>query len=92
MMGKYGALFGAMKSTDLMGTNMQAQIQKDAQQAQAVVPHGGDTFEIDVPMQIYPLQKLDDNDVKLLTKKISNYTIKELDGVFALRGMRSFRR
>ncbi|MCI8287912.1 MAG: hypothetical protein HFH89_09720 [Lachnospiraceae bacterium] len=91
MMGKYGALFGAMKSTDLMGTNMQAQIQKDAQQAQAVIPHGGDTFEIDVPMQIYPLQKLDDNDVKLLTKKISKYTIRELDDVFALRGMRSFR-
>lgn len=92
MMGKYGALFGAMKSTDLMGTNMQAQIQKDAQQAQAVVPHGGDTFDINVPMQIYPLQKLDDAEIKSLTKKISNYTIKELDGVFALRGMRSFRR
>ena len=71
---------------------MQAQIQKDAQQAQAVVSHGGDTFDIDVPMQIYPLQKLDENEVKLLTKKISKYTIRELDDVFALRGKRSFRR
>ena len=91
MMGKYGALFGAMKSTDLMGTNMQAQIQKDAQQAQAVVPHGGDTFDINVPMQIYPLQKLDDAEIKSLTKKISNYTIKELDSVFTMRGKRSLR-
>ena len=92
MLGKYGALFGAMKSTDLLGSKMQSQIQKDAQQLQSVVSHGGDSFDIDVPVQIYPAQKLDDAEIKSLTKKISNYTIKELDGTFALRGMRSFRR
>ena len=91
MMGRYGALFGAVKSTDWMAAKMQSRIQKDAQQAQAVVSHGGDTFDIDVPMQIYPLQKLDEKEVKWLTKKISDFTIKELDGVFALRGKRSFR-
>ena len=91
MLRKYGALFGATKSTDWMAAKMQSRIQKDAQQAQAVVSHGGDTFDIDVPMQIYPLQKLDEKEVKWLTKKISDFTIKELDGVFALRGKRSFR-
>lgn len=91
MMGKYGALVGAVKSTDLMGAKMQSQIQKNAQQVQGIVSHGGDTFDIDVPMQIYPLQKLDEKEVKWLTKKISDFTIKELDGVFALRGKRSFR-
>lgn len=64
MLGQYGALFGAAKSTDWMAAKVQSQIQKDAQQAQAVVSHGGDTFDIDVPMQIYPLQKLDDAEIK----------------------------
>ena len=92
MLGKYGALVGAAKSTDWMAVKMQSQIQKDTQQVQGIVSHGGDTFDIDVPVQIYPLQKLDEDEVKFLTKKISKYTIRELDDVFALRGMRSFRR
>ena len=91
MLGKYGALFGAMKSTDWMAAKMQSQIQKDVQQAQNVVSHGGDTFDIDVPVQIYPAQKLDEQEIKGLTKKISSFTIRELDNVFAMRGKRSFR-
>lgn len=91
MLGRYGALFGAMQSTDLIGAKMQAQIQKDAQQAQNVVQNGGDTFDIDVPVQIYPVQKLDENEIVGLTKKISKYTITQLDDVFSLRGKRSFR-
>lgn len=92
MLGRYGALFGAMQSTDLVGAKMQAQIQKDTQQAHAVVSHGGDSFDINVPVQIYPAQKLDEKEIKGLTDKISKYTIAELDDVFALRGKRSFRR
>lgn len=92
MLGRYGALFGAMQSTDLVGAKMQAQIQKDTQQAHAVVSHGGDSFDINVPVQIYPAQKLDEKEIKGLTDKISKYTIAELDDVFALRGKRSLRR
>lgn len=91
MLGKYGALFGAVQSTDLIGSKMQAQIQKDAQQVQGIVSHGGDSFDIDVPVQIYPAQKLDKDEIEGLTKKISGYTIRELDNVFAMRGKRSFR-
>lgn len=84
-------MVGAVKSTDLMGAKMQSQIQKDAQQVQDIVSRGGDTFDIDVPVQIYPAQKLDENEIVGLTKKISKYTITQLDDVFSLRGKRSFR-
>ncbi len=91
MLGKYGKMLSSISDTDLMGVRMQEQIQKEGQQAQAVVSHGGDSFDIDVPVQIYPLQKLDEDEIKSLTKKISSYTIKELDGVFTMRGKRSLR-
>ena len=91
MLRKYGALFGATKSTDWMAAKMQSQIQKDVQQAQGIVSQGRDTFDIDVPVQIYSAQKLDDAEIKSLTKKISKYTITQLDDVFSLRGKRSFR-
>ena len=92
MLAKFGGLAGAAQSTDWMAAKMQGDIQKDAQQAQNVIENnGGDTFDIDVPVQIYPLQKLDAKEIEKLTAKISDYTIKDLDGVFALRGKRSFR-
>ena len=91
MLGKYGKMLSSISDTDLMGVRMQEQIQKEGQQAQAVVSHGGDSFDIDVPVQIYPLQKLDEDEIESLTKKISSYTIKELDGVFTMRGKRSLR-
>ena len=90
MLGKYGKVLSSISGTDLMNVKMQEQMKQEAQQAQNVVSNGGDTY-IDVPVQIYPVQKLDDAEIKSLTKKISNHTIKELDGVFALRGARSFR-
>ena len=64
---------------------------RSAQQVQDIVSRGGDTFDIDVPVQIYPAQKLDENEIVGLTKKISKYTITQLDDVFSLRGKRSFR-
>ena len=91
MLGKYGKMLSSISDTDLMGVRMQEQIQKEGQQAQAVVSHGGDSFDIDVPVQIYPLQKLDEDEIESLTKKISSYTIKELDGVFTMRGKRTLR-
>ena len=92
MLAKYGKLFGAMSGNNLMAEQMQAQFKQDAQSAQNVVQNSGGTFNIDVPVQIYPLQKLDDSEIRNLTRTISNNTIKELDDVFALRGKRSLRR
>lgn len=67
------------------------QIKQDAQQTQTVVENSGmsNEFNLTFPMQV--LQKLDDAEIKSLTKKISNYTIKELDSVFTMRGKRSLR-
>ena len=91
MLGKYGKVLSSISGSDLMGVRMQEQIKQDTQQAQSIITHGGDTFDIDVPVQIYPAQKLDDAEIKSLTKKISKYTITQLDDVFSLRGKRSFR-
>ena len=92
MLGKYGKMLSSISDTDLMGVRMQEQIKQDTQQAQMVVENGGmsNEFNLTFPMQV--LQKLDDTEIKSLTKKISNYTIKELDSVFTMRGKRSLRR
>ena len=92
MLGKYGKVLSSISGSDLMGVRMQEQIKQDTQQAQNLITQGGDSFDIDVPVQIYPLQKLDEKEIKGLTDKISKYTIAELDDVFALRGKRSLRR
>lgn len=91
MLGKYGKLFSSFSGSDLMGIKMQEQMKQDAQQAQAVVQHSdmSNEFNLTFPMQV--LQKLDDAEIKTLTKKISDYTIKELDSVFTMRGKRSLR-
>lgn len=91
MLGKYGKVLNSISGSDLMSVRMQEQIKQDAQQAQNVVSNGGDTY-IDVPVQMYPAQKLDEKEIKDLTKKISTHTISELDDTFGLRGKRSFRR
>ena len=91
MLGKYGKVLSSISGSDLMGIRMQEQIKQDTQQAQNLITQGGDSFDIDVPVQIYPAQKLDKDEIEGLTKKISGYTIKELDNVFAMRGKRSLR-
>ena len=59
---------------------MQGDIQKDAQQAQAVIENnGGDNITIEVPMQIYPLQKLDEKEIDKLTKYIGEKTISRIN-------------
>ena len=91
MLGKYGKVLSSISGSDLMGIRMQEQIKQDTQQAQTVVQNGGMSNEFNLTFPVQVLQKLSDNEIKDLTKKISNFTIKELDSVFALRGKRSFR-
>ena len=91
MLGKYGKVLNSISGSDLMNAKMQERIKQDSQQSQAIVQHSdmSNEFNLTFPMQV--LQKLDDAEIKSLTKKISNYTIKELDDVFTMRGKRSFR-
>ena len=86
MLGKYGALFGAVQSTDLIGSKMQEQIKQDAQQAQSIVEQRDISIENNLTIPVQVMQKLDDKDVKKLTKDISRYTITELNDSFIKRG------
>lgn len=86
MLGKYGTLFGAVQSTDLIGSKMQEQIKQDAQQAQSIVDQRDISIENNVTIPVQVLQKLDDKDVKKLTKDISQYTITALNDSFIKRG------
>lgn len=93
MLAKYGRLFSAMSGNNLMTEQMQSQIKRDANAVQSVVENNnGGHYEINIPMQVYPLENISDSEVEKLTKSISDHTIKRLDDVFALRGMRSLRR
>ena len=49
---------------------------------------GNVSYDITVPVQIYPAQKLDDSEIKTLKTKISDYTIKTLHDDFTRRGIR----
>ena len=89
LLGKYGKLFNSFSGSDLAQLKMQEQIKQDAKQAQAVVRQGGDTFNIDVPVQIYPAQKMDDAEIKQLTRKISQSTIQQITDSFIKRGHKS---
>ena len=86
MLGKYGALLGAVQSTDLIGSKMQEQIKQDAQQAQSIVEQRDISIENNLTIPVQVLQRLDDKDVKKLTKDISQYTITELNDSFMKRG------
>jgi len=81
MLGKYGALVGAVKSTDLMGAKMQSQIQKDAQQAQGIVSQGGNTIYNNLTLPVHVMQKLSRDEVKQLAKIIGENTIRNLNNV-----------
>ena len=86
MLGKYGELFDSANNTSLIDSQLETQIKHDSQQAQNIVERAGDDYSINVPVQIYPVQKLDDKEIKQLTGKISDYTIGEIKGAFVKRG------
>lgn len=75
-----------MGNTDLISPMLQEQIKQDAQQAQNVVTHGGDNYNIDVPVQIYPLQKLTEQEVKKLARIIGKNTIDNLNSATFVPG------
>ena len=86
MLAKYGKLFTSVSGSEMMSVRMQEQIKQDAQQAQSIVEQRDITIENNVTIPVQVLQRLDDKDVKKLTKDISQYTITELNDSFIKRG------
>lgn len=89
LLGKYGKVIGSISGSDLAGAKMQEQIKQDTQQAQTVVRQGGDTFDVNVPVQIYPVQKMDESEIRQLSKRISQNTIQQINDSFIKRGHKS---
>lgn len=45
------------------------------------------SYDINVPVQIFPAQKMDEGEIKSLTSKISDYTIKTINNDMSRRGI-----
>lgn len=93
MIAKYGQLFNSVSDGNLMALKMQDEIKRDSQQTQGVINNSNsyhiEIKEINAPIQT--VQKLDESEIKKLSKDISKYTINELDDMFSLYGKRGFR-
>lgn len=89
LLGKYGKVISSISGSDLAGAKMQEQIKQDTQQAQTVVRQGGSTFDVNVPVQIYPVQKMDESEIRQLSKRISQNTIQQINDSFIKRGHKS---
>ena len=89
MLAKYGAIFGAVQSTDLVGSKMQEQIKQDVQQTQSIVKQRDISIENNLTIPVQVLQKLDQSEIKKLTKDISKHTVSEINDVFRKNGMDS---
>ena len=86
MLSKFGKLLVALGEIDLMTPRMQEQIKHDSQQAQNIIQTGGDTIEVTAPIQVYTVQKLDEAEIRQLTRDISQHTITALNDSFIKRG------
>lgn len=86
MLAKFGKLAASANDAKLFESRMGEQIRQDAQQAQSMVENSSFNITVTAPVQVYPLQKLDQSEIKKLTKDISKHTITELNDVFIKRG------
>lgn len=86
MLAKYGKLLGSLGNTDLFTPHLEELMSQDARQAQNIIQTGGDSYSITVPVQIYPVQSMNEQEIQRLTKDISQHTITELNNVFIKRG------
>ncbi len=89
MLAKYGKLLGSLGSMDLFTPHLEKLMSQDAQQAQNIIQTGGDSYDITVPVQIYPVQSMNEQEIKQLTKDISKHTVSEINSVFTKNGMDS---
>lgn len=89
MLAKFGKLATSASDAKLFESRMNEQIRQDAQQAQNMVENSNYNIVVTAPVQVYPLQKLDQSEIKKLTKDISKHTVSEINDVFRKNGMDS---
>lgn len=87
MLSKYGQLFNAASGSDMMASRMEDQIKRDGKQAQSIVENSNSSFNIEVPVEIHTVQKLDENEINDLTSRIGTSTIKRVNDMFHRTGM-----
>lgn len=68
---------------------MQEQIKQDAKQAQSIVEQRDISIENNLTFPVHVLQKMDDTEIKQLTRKISQSTIQQITDSFIKRGHKS---
>jgi len=88
VMAKYGKVFGAAANSDLSAQRMQEQIRKDANSSQNAVDSYQNSTIINVPVQIHTVQKLDEQEIKQLSRRIGDDTISTINNQFSKNGKR----
>ena len=89
LLGKYGKLFNSFSGSDLAELKMQEQIKQDAKQAQSIVEQRDISIENNLTFPVHVLQKMDDAEIRQLSKKISQSTIQQITDSFIKRGHKS---
>lgn len=89
MIAKYGELFGMAADSDLSAERMQEQIKTDVQSVQNNVDNYQNSMSITVPVQIHTVQKLDEAEIKQLSRRIGKDTISTINNEFFKSGKRT---
>lgn len=85
------AIAGKFDSIAMNGANFLTGQLKDLTQSSMTPAYAGASnvsYDINVPVQIFPAQKMDESEIKSLTSKISDYTIKSINNDMGRRGIR----
>lgn len=85
------AIAGKFDSLAMSGANFLTGQLKDLTQSSMTPAYAGPSnvsYDINVPVQIFPAQKMDEGEIKSLTSKISDYTIKTINSDMSRRGIR----
>ena len=84
------AIAGKFDSIAMSGANFLTGQMKDLAQSSMTPAYAGASnisYDINVPVQIFPAQKMDEGEIKSLTSKISDYTIKTINNDMSRRGI-----
>ena len=86
MLAKYGAVFNAAANSDMSAARMQEQISKNAAAAVQNITHNQQSFNVVVNAPIQTVQKLDEAEIKQLSRRIGNDTISTINNEFFKAG------
>lgn len=84
------AIAGKFDNIAMTGANILTGQLKDLANSTMTPAYAGAanvSYDINVPVQIFPAQKMDENEIKSLTNKISDYTIKTINNDMSRRGI-----